>query len=258
MEITWWGTAAFRIRTGQDLFLIDPFVSRNPQARPGQPIRPDDIREGTRIFITHGHFDHIMDVPIIAGNTGAVVYCDETVAQTLVRDGLDSKQLKVVTAHGQVFDCGGYQAEALFSRHVKFDKRLLAVTLARINVRIFRYTPLMKQYPCGQVLSWRFTMEDKALHHFGSAGSTPEELAELARRRTDILLAPLQGHTNICRLAADYVRTLKPRTVIPHHQDDFYPPISRMVDIRPFIEMVQHALPDTEIKTMDINQTLEY
>ncbi|MBW2336650.1 MAG: hypothetical protein JRF47_07820 [Deltaproteobacteria bacterium] len=44
--------------------------------------------------------------------------------------------------------------------------------------------------------------------------------------------------------------------VIPHHQDDFFPPISTYVDIRPFIKGVKRTCPDTTIRIMQINETI--
>jgi L-ascorbate metabolism protein UlaG (beta-lactamase superfamily) len=94
------------------------------------------------------------------------------------------------------------------------------------------------------------------MHHFGSAGSPPEELQRLARVPSDLLLVPLQGHTHICDRALEYVRVLKPRLVIPHHQDDFYPPISTYVDITPFVAQVKKHSPDTEVRVMDFNEVI--
>ena len=136
----------------------------------------------------------------------------------------------------------------------KFDQWLLIKTLARINLRIPRYLPLMKAYPVGQVLSWQFEIDGQVLQHFGSAGATPAELERLSRQPIDILLVPLQGHTRICEIALRYVQVLKPRMVIAHHQDDFFPPISTYVDIRPFIKAVTRTCPDTEIRILQINE----
>jgi hypothetical protein len=35
------------------------------------------------------------------------------------------------------------------------------------------------------------------MHHWGGAGATTEELERLSRKPLDMLLVPLQGHTNI-------------------------------------------------------------
>ncbi|MCP4672658.1 MAG: hypothetical protein GY857_15290, partial [Desulfobacula sp.] len=87
-------------------------------------------------------------------------------------------------------------------------------------------------------------------------GYCEKELKSLTGQTMDLLLVPLQGHSDICNIAANYVKILQPEIVIPHHQDDFYPPISKKIDIRPFIKNVKKECPDTSIKIMQINETL--
>ena len=256
MEITWWGTAGFKVKTGAQVFLIDPYLSRNNTARPKQPLVPSDISRADQIFVSHGHFDHIFDTPAIASQTGSKVYCCPVAAGTLKQKGLNSDQVQGVPENNYTVALEGFRARAFFSQHVKFDRWLMVKTLARINLRIPRYLPLIKEYPVGQVLSWQFEIGGKVLQHFGSAGSTPKELERLGRQKIDILLVPLQGHTRICDIALGYVQALQPRLVIPHHQDDFFPPISTYVDIRPFIKNVKRTCPKTEIRIMQINETI--
>jgi L-ascorbate metabolism protein UlaG (beta-lactamase superfamily) len=256
MELTWWGTAGFRIRTGTDVFLIDPYLTRNPAARPVQPLKSADVAEAGAIFLTHGHFDHILDAPAIASRTGARVYTDPVAAQSLIRMGLAADRIETVTEDGRTFDFGAFQAQAHFSLHVRFDTPLVIRTLARSLTRIRRLIRMLKDYPCGQVLSWRFLVEGRAVHHFGSAGSTPDELLQLARRPTDVLMVPLQGHSRITAIALEYVRALRPRIVIPHHHDDFYPTISQMVDPGPFAAQAPMASPGTQVLVPEMNQPL--
>lgn len=256
MELTWLGTAGFQFKTGENAFLIDPYLSRNAAARPQQPSVPSDITRADQIFVSHGHFDHIFDIPAIASQTGSRVYCCPVAANTLKQKGLDGNQIREVRQNEYAVAFEGYRAGASFSQHVKFDRWLLIKTLARINLRIPRYLPLMKAYPVGQVLSWQFEIDGKVLRHFGSAGSTPQELERVGRQKIDILLVPLQGHTRICDIALRYVQALKPRLVIPHHQDNFFPPISTYVDIRPFIDGVARTSPDTAIRILQINETI--
>ncbi|MBW1889664.1 MAG: MBL fold metallo-hydrolase [Deltaproteobacteria bacterium] len=258
MNITWFGTAGFKVETGNFTVLIDPYFSRNQQAVPRQPIRASDIEQADMIFISHGHFDHILDVPEIAASTKARVYCGRGTDGTMIRKGLDKDLIHRVVSDGEIFNFGDFQAQAFYSRHVKFDSWLLFKTLARINFRIPGYLPLLREYPEGQVLSWRFLIEGKAVHHFGSGGSTADELENLGRQPTDILLVPMQGHTRIDRIAHQYVKALQPEMVIPHHQDNFYPPISTMVDTRKFIQLVKGTNPDTAIRIPVLNETMEW
>jgi L-ascorbate metabolism protein UlaG (beta-lactamase superfamily) len=251
MELTWWGTASFRLETRDETILIDPYLSRSPDSRPVISMKPEDVEKADRILITHGHFDHIMDIPIIASRTGAIIYSDPVAGETMIDNGLDPAQWRSVTEDGQLFDFGAVEAKAFHSKHVKFDRLLLLKMLLRSNYRLFGiYKDVLKGYPPGQVLSWRLTVEGKTLHLFGSGGAGSDELERDEFRPTDVLLVPLQGHTDICNIALKYVKAIRPAIVIPHHQDNFYPPISTMVDIEPFLEGVRRECPDTEIKVL--------
>jgi L-ascorbate metabolism protein UlaG (beta-lactamase superfamily) len=256
MKLQWLGTAGFKVETGDNVFLIDPYLTRNARAMPQQPMQTRELPDAGQIFITHGHFDHLHDVPAIMAQGTSAVYCSEVAAATLLREGADRGRVHTVTSDGYAADFGGYTAQAFFSRHVKFDIPLVARTLCRVGLAYRRLSAILRGYPPGQVLSWRFTIGGYTVHHFGSGGSPPEELQRLAPRPTDLLLVPLQGHTHICDIALEYVRVLKPRLVIPHHQDDFYPPISTYVDIAPFVAQVKRHCPGTEVRVMDFNEVI--
>ena len=256
MKLQWLGTSGFRVQVGDRVFLIDPYLSRNAQARPVQAMHPAEIAGAGQIFITHGHFDHLHDVPAVMALSSATVYCSEVATGTLLREGVDGNRVHAVTADGFTADFGAYRAEAIFSCHVKFDVPLVARALWRIGHRYRRLSRMSNGYPVGQVMSWRFTIDGYTMHHFGSAGSPPEELQRLANHPPDLLLVPLQGHSHICDIALKYVRAMKPRMVIPHHQDDFYPPISTAVDVSPFLKKVRENCPGTEVRILAINETI--
>ena len=256
MKLQWLGTAGFKVEAADNVFLIDPYLTRNQQARPVQAMQPWELSGAEQVFITHGHFDHLFDIPAIMAQGKSNVYCSEVAAATLAREGADSNRITAVNTDGYVADFGGYTAEGFFSRHVKFDIPLVVRALWRVGLGYRRFSAIHSSYPPGQVLSWRFTIGGYTMHHFGSGGSTPGELQRLAIRPTDLLLVPLQGHTHICDIALEYVRVLKPRLVIPHHQDDFYPPISTCVDIAPFVAQIRAKCPASEVRVMEINEVI--
>ena len=257
MKLTWLGTAGFRIESHQHTLLIDPYFTRNKKAFPRQALKPSDIQTADMILITHGHFDHIFDVPQIASKTGATVYCGRGVDQTLIQNGLNASQIRRVKTDGQTFRFDDLKIQAFFSRHIQFDRWLMFKTLCRIHIGLPGYLPLLRNYPEGQVLSWRISLEGKVLHHFGSGGSPKSELEKLGRRPPDILLVPMQGHTRITRIAHNYVTCLNPKMVIPHHQDNFFPPISTLVDTQPFAEQVKTSHPEMAVQIPGINEIIE-
>ena len=136
MKLTWFGTAGFRIDTAQHAILIDPYLTRNQNAVPRQKLKASDIKDGDLIFISHGHFDHIYDVPEIASKTKAMVYCGKCIDGTLIQKGLNKDQIRCVVSDGETFIFDGLEAQAFFSKHVQFDRWLLIKAFARINLRL--------------------------------------------------------------------------------------------------------------------------
>ena len=69
MKITWLGHAGFRIETGGEVLLLDPWLRGNPSF---DEARFDEAIAGaTHVLITHGHFDHSANAVEIAKATGA-------------------------------------------------------------------------------------------------------------------------------------------------------------------------------------------
>ena len=69
MKLTWLGHAGFRIETGDQVLLLDPWLRGNPSF---DESRFDEAIEGaTHVLITHGHFDHTANAVEISKATGA-------------------------------------------------------------------------------------------------------------------------------------------------------------------------------------------
>ena len=68
MKITWLGHSGFRIEIGDQVLLIDPWVTGNPVFDEAQ--RGAAIEGATAILLSHAHFDHVNDAPAIARELG--------------------------------------------------------------------------------------------------------------------------------------------------------------------------------------------
>lgn len=78
VKLTWLGHGGWSIETADHTVLLDPFLTECPTANVGA----DDIAADF-ILVSHGHFDHIADVPAIANRTGATVVAIFEIAQWL-------------------------------------------------------------------------------------------------------------------------------------------------------------------------------
>lgn len=69
MKITYYGHSCFSVEVAGKHLLFDPFISGNELAK---HISLEEIK-ADYIFVSHGHFDHMLDTVAIANRTGATV-----------------------------------------------------------------------------------------------------------------------------------------------------------------------------------------
>lgn len=252
MRLRWLGTAGVELRSGDTAILIDPDLTRNPRAVPRQPLTPGDFMHAEAVFITHGHFDHTHDLPAVAAASEADVYASGSVVEALVKRGMTAGKLKGIRA-GEKVEVGQFKVTAVPACHVKFDAPLVLSTLKRcmrVIPRLIRMGP--PRYPTGEVLGWLLEVEGKKLFELGSACMRWEPEGDI-----DVFMVPVQGRTDICEVAADLVDRVKPRKVIPHHFDDFYPPLSQEIELAPFVQAVLSGQKDVEVLVPTINRWTE-
>ena len=92
MNVTFFGTTTLLFDDGKDALLFDGHFTRpslmtyllgnlrTDTAMADHLLDRFDFSRLRGIFVSHTHHDHVMDVPYIAGKTGAVVYGSESAA----------------------------------------------------------------------------------------------------------------------------------------------------------------------------------
>lgn len=90
MDITYLGHSAFKIKTPDAVFLIDPFLSANPLFMKSGIDYDETIKDVTHILLTHGHDDHVGDTVAIARATGAEVVAMVELGMFLKSQGVEN------------------------------------------------------------------------------------------------------------------------------------------------------------------------
>ena len=121
MSITWLGTAAIRLEADGETVLFDPFVQliggENPNCL-------DDFLQDQTICVTHGHLDHLMEVPEFLdpeSDAEATVYCGEVAAETL-SDMVENTSNVVKVRPGDVIRLGDVRILVMEGKHAKPGK----------------------------------------------------------------------------------------------------------------------------------------
>ncbi|TWP24371.1 metal-dependent hydrolase [Apibacter muscae] len=84
MEITYYGHACFAFKTSAESFIIDPFITENELAK---HIDINSIK-ADYIFLSHAHYDHILDAETIAKNNNATILANAEIATHYSKKGI--------------------------------------------------------------------------------------------------------------------------------------------------------------------------
>lgn len=231
VDLTWLGTAGFIVKGKEGEIVFDPFLSRGQGE--ASPFTVKSFENSQALFVGHGHFDHTFDIPEIAAGTDLKVFAPGLTGQVLKMRGLDSKRLIHANNKEELFR--PFKVRAFHSSHVMFDLPLVFSTVKRCGVKgCMHAIKLGVGYPKGLVQTYFFEVGGKKILFVSSGGCADKELEIYRSLEVDYFLAPLQGHSNIQDIAAHQAAIIRPKAVIPHHHDDFYPPLSQNISVDVF------------------------
>jgi len=245
MKLRWFGTATISYTQNGQTIIFDPFCGRNEKL--GCSSLQELAAQGD-IFITHGHFDHLADVPLILAENEAVVYCSQPTADTLISQGVPHERVKAVRP-GQILTVGHFNIHVFQGKHINFDRKLILRTF--FNLRLLRYfasliriLKISSKFPESQTLIYVIEADGKKIMHMGSLNLAA---GEVYPQCPDILALPFQGRSDLETYALSFVKKIRPKTIYLHHFDDAFPPVSSSVDTGIFIRNVEKDFPDIKV-----------
>ncbi|MHA1792591.1 MAG: MBL fold metallo-hydrolase [Promethearchaeota archaeon] len=232
IELKWLLTAGFELHSQNYKILIDPYISRPKNAIPQLNTTIADIKGAQAIFLSHGHFDHAFDLPEILKETETKLYCSKQARKMLIEEfKVSENNIQAVNAGDSLEFEPDFKVKVIKSKHIRFNASLILKKIFKGDIfKVKKLTGLssreLLKWKKGDVFGYLFQFNDgRKLLHFGSGGYIKEEIAKLPND-IDYFLAPVAGRTNSDECLARLAGLFNPKTIIPHHYDDFFPPIS--------------------------------
>jgi L-ascorbate metabolism protein UlaG (beta-lactamase superfamily) len=248
MRLKWYGTATILLEKDGTQLLFDPFLSLNSAL-----FRPslDDLAAVENIFVTHGHLDHIIDIPVITerGGNKATVYCTATPCRVLASKGLASEQIQKI-APGCVLNIRAFEVRVLKGRHIAFNRGLVLKTILNPRVLVYRDNLMFLSkenkvcIEAGEAVVYDICSEQKRVLLLGSLNL--DEHTEYPES-VDLLVLPFQGRSDIGRYAISFINRLHPKKVLLDHFDDTFPPVSSAVDTGLFVKLMAEKHPNVPV-----------
>jgi L-ascorbate metabolism protein UlaG (beta-lactamase superfamily) len=267
IKLTWFGAACILMSSDDHDILFDPFFE-NISIHKGNA---EIFSRIDRIFITHGHFDHIAFSQELLEQNDAGIMVPEGVAMNVERWCKMKNKEQVYRPYN--FSTGDidYPIEKLRSRienisiykridisdrisvlpfrsnHVRYDPAIFRDKLSKPSS--YKFLPstikIGLHYRKKQVVGYLASFHNLKVVTFGSMPHQINlEMPKLGP--VDVLFVPMAGKKahNLVAPALRLIEAFQPRIVIPNHQNDFFPPLSDDTDVGLLREALEKRNPE--------------
>jgi L-ascorbate metabolism protein UlaG (beta-lactamase superfamily) len=240
VRVSYLGTNGYEFEFKGRALLVDPYFSRVDllSVALGSHIQPNLSRinnalrhlasKPDAILVTHGHFDHLLDVPSIMAKTGAHLIASASTVNLAKRAGVLSGD---AVKPGDVRRLGPWIIRVLPATH---DRLFGKVPFNQPHSHAV-VPDRAADWICGEPLA--FLIEVNGQRIYIDSGGTPTQFPpnESGKRRVDLAILGVALPDSRARLHATLQR-LQPRYVLPSHQDNFFRPLNAGFQFGPFTD----------------------
>ncbi len=207
-EITWYGHAAFVVKTPKGTVLaIDPWLS-NPSAKDRDAAQK--LSKVDFVLVTHGHSDHVGDAIAIGTRTGAKLVSTFELSGDLARAGYPKEQATMTTAG----NTGGT---------FQLAEDVSVTLVPAVHSSSFKKDDASPLEPAGSPVGFVIRIAGgPTLYHTGDTDATAEMKLVGDRYHPDVMLACIGGHFTMDPAGAALAATLvRPKQIVPMHYGTF-------------------------------------
>lgn len=234
------GTTSLLLSDGHSHVMIDGFFTRpsnklqlffgklkSDRALIRQSLDRLGIQKLDAVLVFHSHYDHVMDSPEVARQTGALLVGSPSTAMVGRGDGLPESQIHVVKP-GEVMKFGDFTIHFILSKHIRLpwilEKRGLTGTIEHPVTQpasLFDYKEggtyaILVEHPRGSCMLHSGAVNDHELDGYQA------DTVFICTPGLDQMKPKARQH-----LFKEVLEKPKAQRIVPVHWDDFTQPLNR-------------------------------
>ncbi len=217
LTFRWLGVAGIELKAGSQVLVLDPFLTRPSMLGMIKPVTTDAslIREKlpacNYVLVTHAHWDHLMDVPEVLQQTGAVAYGSANTCQLLSIQGVPAAQVREIKI-GDSLHLGAFNVQVVAGRHSGIPFAGVFNGTLKPGIQ----PPLrLQDYRMDTCLGYCITVLGKRVLACAAEPQPADLLFMVAQEPGKYYMKMLKG--------------VQPRVFVPIHWDNFLRPLSKPV-----------------------------
>ena len=240
MKITNFGTTALLFDDGGKQIMFDPHFTRASglqvvfgKLKTHEKVT-DDMIKGfgidrlEAIFVSHSHYDHVMDVPYLANKTKASVYGSPSVLNVARGGGVSEDGLHGVQP-GDKISLGEYSITCIASKHAKAS--IFNDDLGKSINQPLVQPARRKAYKEGGSVDYLVEHRGQTYLFHPSFQCVEGQLEHI---RADVMFISIAGLWEVSdqireHIFEETIGKVKPKVVIPVHWDDFFRGLDKKV-----------------------------
>lgn len=214
-KVTWFGHASFKIEVVGKTVLIDPWLDENPAS----PVKASEIDRADIVYVTHDHGDHMGDALNICKRKNATFVSTFELGNFASENGVKDVVGLNIGGCAEVKGVNFYMVQAFHT--------------------------CSRGAPTGVVVE----AEGKRVYHAGDTGLFGDMKLIGQIYKLDLALLPIGGYYTMgASEAAEAVKLLKPKAVIPMHYRTF-PVLAQSAD--EFAKKVKGKAPKVKVVVLN-------
>ena len=229
IRITYLGVNGFQFENGGHALLVDPYFTRvglwAGALNQGVESNPNRVSDGLRhvrpnidaILVTHAHFDHLLDVPEIMRQTHARLISGPTAVRLVESVGISREKCETVKP-GSIRRVGPFTVRILAAQHDRLFGKVPFPEKATLSKPV-----KASDWVVGEPLA--FLIEAAGKRIYIDSGGIPRAPPRVGIGRVDLAILGVALPDSRKRFG-EAVKLLKPRYILPSHQDDMFGPMN--------------------------------